>query len=78
MELTAIEFKSKCLEIMDRVEHYQEEALIIRNGVPVIKLVPCDLYKIRKPGSLFGYMKDSVKINGDIISPIDENWEVDE
>lgn len=27
--------------------------------------------------SLFGYMKDSVKLNGDIIGPINEAWDAE-
>ncbi len=29
---------------------------------------------IEEPVDLFGYMKGSVTINGDILGPIDENW----
>jgi hypothetical protein len=31
----------------------------------------------KKMPSPFGFLKDSVKIHGDIISPIDEPWEVE-
>lgn len=73
MEITSIEFKSKCLELIDQVNDSHEEVVITKNGSPVAKLVPYgDEDNI--PVSLFGYMKNSVEINGDIVSPIDEKW----
>ena len=71
MEMTAIEFKSKCLELMDSIKDNHEIVVITKDGKPVAKLIPVD----EKPkSSLFGFMKGSVKINGDIISPINVKW----
>jgi prevent-host-death family protein len=74
MLISAAEFKAKCLKIMDRVNMYHEEVIITKHGKPVAKLVPCSV----KPGkSLFGYMKDSVQINDNIIKAVDETWEAE-
>ena len=73
MEMTAVEFKAKCLELMDQVKECHEEVVITKYGKPVAKLVPVEE---KTPGTLFGFMKGSVKINGDIIAPIDEKWEL--
>ena len=74
MQMSAAEFKAKCLKIMDRVNIYHEEVIITKHGKPVAKLIPYSL----KPGkSLFGYMKNSVQVNDDIIKPIDEIWEAE-
>ena len=70
--LYAAEFKAKCLRLMDNVNEYHEEIVITKHGKPVAKLVPVEK-KPHRP--VFGFMKDSVKINGDIIKPIDEHWE---
>jgi len=74
MQMSAVEFKTKCLELMDQVKENREEVIIIKNGKPVAKLVPVEE---KQSGSLFGFMKGSVKINGDIIAPIDEKWNVE-
>jgi hypothetical protein len=37
-----------------------------RNPAPVAKSAPA----AAEPGSLFGYMKNSVQIKGDVVSPI--------
>ena len=73
MEMTFIEFKSKCLELMDHVKESHEEVIITQDGSPIAKLVPYEEH-IGEPVNLFGYMKGSVTINGDILEPIDEKW----
>ena len=71
--IKASEFKAKCLKIMDEVAATGERVLITKNGVPVAELVPAR----RKPKALFGSMKGSVTYMGDIISPIDVQWEAE-
>jgi prevent-host-death family protein len=69
--MKASEFKATCLKVMDEVESSGEPVLITKNGRPVSKLVP-----VRElPQTLFGVMKGRVKIKGDIISPVDTDWE---
>lgn len=67
----ASEFKATCLKLMDEVARSGEEIVITKNGVAVSKLVP---YR-QKPTSLFGLHKGEVVITGDIVSPIDVDWE---
>ena len=75
MKIAAGEFKAKCLKLMDNVHKYHEEVIITKHGKPIVKL--CSIDDIpKKP--LFGYMKNSVSIKGNIVSPIDEKWDVDE
>ncbi|MDQ1350475.1 MAG: hypothetical protein QG657_777 [Acidobacteriota bacterium] len=76
MEMTAVEFKTKCIEVMEHVKEDHEEVIITQEGTPVAKLVPYE-DDDEDPVSLFGYMKGSVKINGNIIDPIDEKWEAE-
>lgn len=75
MEIAAGEFKAKCLKIMDDIEKTRKEVVITKFGRPVAKLVPVEG---KKQKSLFGCMKGSVIIKGDIIAPIDEKWSADE
>ncbi len=74
MQLSTGEFKSKCLQIMDKVEATGEEVVITKSGKPIAKLVPI---QEASRSSLFGFMKGSVKINGDIIAPTSEEWDVE-
>jgi prevent-host-death family protein len=69
--MSASEFKAKCLKIMDEVADSGEPVTITKNGKPVAQLGPCKT----RPKTLFGIDKGSIKITGDIISPIDVEWE---
>jgi len=66
----ASEFKAKCLKIMDEVAATGEPVVITKYGVPVAQLVPA----VQKPKTLFGALKGSILYMGDVISPIDEEW----
>jgi prevent-host-death family protein len=71
--IAAGEFKAKCLALLDEVQQKRGEIVITKRGKPVAKLVPVDE---RRP-SIFGRMKGTMEITGDIISPIDEVWEAE-
>jgi prevent-host-death family protein len=71
MMLSAAEFKSKCLKIMDEVNNTHEEVVITKHGKPVAKLVP---YSEKPAKPFFGYMKNSVKVTGDITESLHESW----
>ena len=75
MEIKAGEFKAKCLKLMDWVAEGHEEIIITKRGKPIAKLVPLTAAPKRE---IFGYMKGTVEILGDIIAPIDEKWDADE
>ncbi|MCH9698355.1 MAG: type II toxin-antitoxin system prevent-host-death family antitoxin [Gammaproteobacteria bacterium] len=69
--MKASEFKSKCLQLMDEVNQSGKEIIITKNGKPVSKLVPYQT----KPDSLYGINRDQITITGDIIEPLDVEWE---
>jgi prevent-host-death family protein len=69
--IKASEFKAKCLALMDEVARTGQRVVITKNGEPVADLVPHDAKK-RSP---FGIWKGKVEIIGDIISPIDVEWD---
>jgi prevent-host-death family protein len=74
--IPAGEFKAKCLKLMDEVERTGQELVITKRGKPVAKLVPAKGIPERKPSLLFGCMKGTVEILGDIVEPvIDPDWE---
>ena len=69
--IKASEFKAKCLKLMDEVAETGDELIVSKNGRPVARLVP---YR-RKPKSLFGIDKGKIEILGDIVEPLDIEWE---
>jgi prevent-host-death family protein len=71
MEIAAGQFKAQCLQLMDRVKQTHEEIVITKHGRPVAKLVPVE----ERGSSFIGYMRGSVVVSGDIIAPVDEDWE---
>ena len=73
MNMTAGVFKAKCLHLMDEVQKYHKEIVITKFGKPVAKLVPVEE---TKPKSMFGCMKGTIKIYGDIMST-GEKWFAD-
>ena len=74
--IKASEFKAKCLKLMDEVAETGEEIIITKRGRPVSKLTPYKK-KRKKPDTLFGIDKGRIEILGDIISPIDVEWEAE-
>lgn len=69
--IAAGEFKAKCLKLIDEVSETRKPLVITKRGKPVARLVPEPL----KERKLFGSMKGSVTILGDIISPLDVEWD---
>ena len=69
--MKASEFKAKCLTVLDEVERTRQQVVITKRGKPVAELGP------RKPTKrdAFGILKGRMEIVGDIISPIDVEWE---
>jgi prevent-host-death family protein len=69
--IKASEFKAKCLALMDEVARTGDRVVITKNGKAVAELVPH-----RQPRrSIRGILKDELFIVGDIISPIDVEWD---
>jgi prevent-host-death family protein len=69
--IKASEFKAKCLALLDEVERTGDPLVITKKGKPVAKLVP----HAPKKRELIGILKGRVEILGDIISPIDVEWD---
>jgi prevent-host-death family protein len=69
--IKASEFKAKCLALMDEVERTGETLVITKNGKPVADLVP---HRPRSKNAR-GILKDRLFVTGDIISPIDVEWD---
>ncbi len=74
MKIQAGEFKAKCLQIMDEVNRTHVPIIITKRGIPIAKLIPVEPESF----SLFGALKGSIAVQGDIIAPIDEEWDANQ
>ena len=64
------DFKARCLKLLDIVAETRQSLIITKHGKPVAKLVP-----MPPETELFGALAGSVLKEGDIVSPLDEEWE---
>jgi prevent-host-death family protein len=73
-QIAAGEFKAKCLGLLDEVQKTRKEIVVTKRGKAVAKLVPIDEEKPQ----LWGRMKGTGIILGDIVSPLDVEWDADQ
>ena len=71
--VTTSTLKAKCSEIIDGVLRRRTPVVITRRGRAVARLVPVEEGSERE--SLFGFAKGCVQIKGDILAPVDVEWE---
>lgn len=62
-EISASEFKAKCLKLFDELE--PDGLVVTKHGKPVAKIVP---YKSVDFSKYIGCMEGEFEINGDILS----------
>ena len=72
-QIKASEFKAKCLRLLDEVAESGEILVITKHGRPVAELGPAK----KRPKTLFGAHKGMFEIKGDIIEPLDVEWEAE-
>lgn len=72
-EISAADFKARCLRLMDQVEQERTEVIITKRGKPVAKLVP---FTAEAP-AVFGFMAGTGVIRDDIEAPIEGLWDAD-
>ena len=69
--IKASEFKAKCLALMDEAARTGKAVLVTKHGKPVAGLRP----HRPRPKSALGVWKDRLIVKGDIISPLDVEWD---
>jgi prevent-host-death family protein len=69
--IKASEFKARCLKLMDEVAASGEPLVITKNGRPVAQLGPVG----GERKSTWGLHRGQIEILGDIIEPLDVEWE---
>ena len=75
LEIPAGKFKARCLQLMDEVEATGREVVITKRGRPVAKLVPVAQAAVN---DVFGCMRGTVTVVGDLVAPLEEQWEADQ
>jgi len=71
-EISASDFKSHCSKVIEEVSKRRKPVVITKRGKAVAMLVPVDK---EERETLFGFARGCVKIHGDIMEPIDVEWE---
>jgi prevent-host-death family protein len=64
------EFKSRCLKLLDEVAEKRHTLVVTKRGRPVAHVTP-----VPEEGDFVGSMRESGEIVGDIVSPLDVEWE---
>jgi prevent-host-death family protein len=68
------EFKATCLAVLERVRRTGKPLVVTKRGVPVAQIGPPPAPNRRKSG--YGAMKDTVIFMGDVVSPVEDEWDV--
>lgn len=69
-QISASQFKARCLRLMDDVARSGDVLVITKNGKPVAELHPC---RGQRRASPFG-LHPQTRLLGDVIAPLDEPW----
>ena len=69
--VAAGEFKAKCLNLIDEVAETRKPIIITKRGKPMVQVIPMPA----KQRDIVGSMKGTVTILGDIVSPLDIEWD---
>ena len=70
--IPAAKAKTHLLQLLDTVDRNRQSITITKRGKPVAQLVPI---QTQPHTPLWGCMKGSVKITGDIVGPEPDIWE---
>ena len=74
-EVAASDLKNSWHEYLERVVQGREEVVVTRYGKPIARLIPVE--DEGETGGIFGALAGTVTVVGDIIGPIEEEWEAD-
>ena len=69
--IQASDFKVHCLSIIETISRNHEPVIVTRYGKPIVKIEPVNSEKDTSDKPL----KGKAIFIGDIISPVDEEWE---
>jgi len=67
-EVAISEFKAKCIRMLDQVNKTRTPLRVTRRGKAIAEVVPVSAEDTN--GNWMGALADSIKITGDIVSPV--------
>jgi prevent-host-death family protein len=70
-EITASQFKARCLALLDEVAESGSELIVTKRGEPVARVGPVD------PGASLVGTAEQLVDDEQLIAPIDETWEAE-
>jgi len=70
--IPAGQFKATCLAVMEEVRRTGEPVTVTKHGSPVVHVVPA---AASDAPPLFGRMRGVVRIAGDLLAPLDVEWD---
>ncbi len=68
--IAASEFKARCLELLDEVARTRVPVIVTKRGKAVARLMPLE-------SELSMSLEGSVRYGGDIVAPVDDEWDAD-
>lgn len=83
--IAVAEFEAHSLELFEEVARKQEELVVFENGKPLVKVVPMDWQRsdVEPPDDpaprrhrTLEELRGSITILGDIVEPLDVEWDV--
>jgi len=69
----AAQFKARCLELMDAVGRTRVPIVVTKRGKPIVRIEPASA----ESDAIFGALKGMVTYMGDVVSPVDVDWEAE-
>lgn len=72
MQVTATQFKARCLALLDQVSEGHGELVVTKYGKPVAKVVPVEGDVADLRGTVTYLVSDE-----ELIAPIDVDWEAE-
>jgi prevent-host-death family protein len=70
-QVPVAEFKSQCLSLFEIVRSQKEKMTITRRGKPIAQIIPYQ----EQLDDIEAQLANSLVFEGDLISPINEEWE---
>jgi prevent-host-death family protein len=72
--LSVSKFKATCLAVLERVRRTGEPVLVTKRGEPLAEIVPAS--RPAEDKRSLGVLAGTGRIVGDVVSPMDGDWEV--
>ena len=68
------EFKARCLSVLKEMNETNETVTVTRHGKPYAEIRPA----VKSLDDVLSRLRDSGRVMGDIVAPLDVKWEADQ